>query len=102
MANISKIQLPGSGGVYDIKDAVAIHEADLMSETKLVNAAADGTEISGRVYPVRYDKNGKLAVNVPWAGGDPSAISNAEIDALFPHPSTAIEKITTSQIDALF
>ena len=41
-------------------------KADLTSETKLTNAAADGTETSGRVYPVRLDKNGKLAVNVPW------------------------------------
>ena len=41
-------------------------KANLTSETKLTNAAADGTETSGRVYPVRVDKNGKLAVNVPW------------------------------------
>lgn len=41
-------------------------KANLTSETKLTNAAADGTETSGRVYPVRLDKNGKLAVNVPW------------------------------------
>ena len=41
-------------------------KADLTSETKLTNAATDGTETSGRVYPVRLDKNGKLAVNVPW------------------------------------
>lgn len=42
-------------------------KANLTSETKLTNAAADGTETSGRVYPVRLDKNNKLAVNVPWA-----------------------------------
>lgn len=41
-------------------------KANLTSETKLTNAAADGTETSGRVYPVRLDKNGKMAVNVPW------------------------------------
>lgn len=41
-------------------------KANLTSENKLSNAAADGTETSGRVYPVRLDKNGKLAVNVPW------------------------------------
>lgn len=41
-------------------------KAALTSETKLTNAAADGTETSGRVYPVRLDKNGKLSVNVPW------------------------------------
>lgn len=42
-------------------------KANLTSETKLTNAASDGTETSGRVYPVRLDKNGKLAVNVPWS-----------------------------------
>jgi len=41
-------------------------KANLTSETKLTNAAADGTETAGRVYPVRLDKNSKLAVNVPW------------------------------------
>ncbi len=45
-------------------------KANLTSETKLSNAAADGTETSGRVYPVRLDTNGKLAVNVPWANDD--------------------------------
>ena len=45
-------------------------KANLTSETKLTNAAADGTETSGRVYPVRLDTNGKLAVNVPWANDD--------------------------------
>ena len=45
-------------------------KANLTSETKLSNAAADGTETSGRVYPVRLDKNGKLAVNVPWSDND--------------------------------
>lgn len=45
-------------------------KANLTSETKLTNAASDGTETSGRVYPVRLDKNGKLAVNVPWSDTD--------------------------------
>lgn len=40
--------------------------ADLVSNTKLTNAASAATEIAGRVYPVAMDKNGKLAVNVPW------------------------------------
>ena len=39
---------------------------NITSETKLTNEASDGTETSGRVYPVRLDKNGKLCVNVPW------------------------------------
>lgn len=42
-------------------------KANLTSDDKLTNAAADGTETAGRVYPVRLDKNGKLAVNVPWS-----------------------------------
>ena len=41
-------------------------KADLVSETKLTNAAVAATETSGRVYPVALDKNGDLAVNVPW------------------------------------
>lgn len=41
-------------------------KADLVSETKLTGAATAATETSGRVYPVALDKDGKLAVNVPW------------------------------------
>lgn len=41
-------------------------KANLVSETKLTNSASAATETAGRVYPVALDKNGKLAVNVPW------------------------------------
>lgn len=41
--------------------------ADLLSNNKLSNAARAATETAGRVYPVAMDKNGKLAVNVPWS-----------------------------------
>lgn len=41
-------------------------KANLVSETKLTNAASAATETSGRVYPVALDKDGKLAANVPW------------------------------------
>ena len=41
-------------------------KVDLRSETKLENASASATETAGRVYPVALDKDGKLAVNVPW------------------------------------
>lgn len=41
-------------------------KANLVSETALSNAATAATEVSGRVYPVALDKNGALAVNVPW------------------------------------
>lgn len=51
-------------------------KANLTSETKLTNAAADGTETSGRVYPVRLDKNGKLAVNVPWTDTKVTSAAN--------------------------
>ena len=48
-------------------------KADLVSETKLSNAASAATEVSGRVYPVALDKNGDLAVNVPWTNTTYSA-----------------------------
>lgn len=51
-------------------------KANLTNETKLTNAAADGTETSGRVYPVRLDKNGKLAVNVPWTNVNSSYLTS--------------------------
>ena len=41
-------------------------KVDLVSEIKLSNVASAATETPGRVYPVALDKNGKLAVNVPW------------------------------------
>ena len=41
-------------------------KANLVSETKLANSAAAATEVAGRVYPVALDKDGKMAVNVPW------------------------------------
>ena len=45
-------------------------KANLVSEIKLTNAAAAATETAGRVYPVAVDKDGKLAVNVPWVDTD--------------------------------
>lgn len=44
-------------------------KTQLVSETALTNAATAATEVSGRVYPVAVDANGKLAVNVPWESG---------------------------------
>ena len=55
-------------------------KANLTSYTKLSNAAADGTETANRVYPVRLDKNGKLAVNVPWVDTD-SNTDNTKVTA---------------------
>lgn len=52
-------------------------KADLVSETKLTNAAAAATETAGRVYPVVVDKNGKLAVNVPWTDTTTGTTANS-------------------------
>lgn len=41
-------------------------KANLTSDTALTNAAQSVTESATRVYPVRIDKNSKLAVVVPW------------------------------------
>lgn len=41
-------------------------KVNLLNETQLRNAAVAAAETSGRIYPVALDKNGKLAVNVPW------------------------------------
>lgn len=41
-------------------------KANLISETALTNSASAATEVAGRVYPVALDKDGALAVNVPW------------------------------------
>lgn len=41
-------------------------KVNVTEETRLANSAVDSVETAGRVYPVRLDVNGKLAVNVPW------------------------------------
>ena len=41
-------------------------KAKLRSEALLTNAAAAAVETTDRVYPVALDKDGYLAVNVPW------------------------------------
>ena len=56
----------GTTGLTGSVSTTGSIKADLVSETKLTNAAAAATETSGRVYPVALDTNGKLAVNVPW------------------------------------
>jgi hypothetical protein len=52
------------GGALSTNQTIS---ANLVSNTKLSNAASAATETAGRVYPVAMDKNGKLAVNVPWS-----------------------------------
>lgn len=51
-------------------------KANLRSETKLTNASAAATETAGRVYPVALDKDGKLAVNVPWTDNNTTALGS--------------------------
>lgn len=48
-----------SGGTYDYKVA-------LVNETKASNASAYAAGAASKFYSVQLDKDGKLAVNVPW------------------------------------
>ena len=42
-------------------------KANLASETQFTNSViSEGAEVSTRIYPIRLDRNGKLAVNIPW------------------------------------
>ena len=50
---------------------------NLTSDTQLTNAAQDATETANRVYPVRLDANGKLAVNVPWTSSGAQDMTGA-------------------------
>ena len=56
----------GSGGI----SGTVNYKAALVSET--ADAAAAGT---GKLYAVKIDKNGKLAVNVPWTDTDTGVTS---------------------------
>lgn len=58
----------GSGGI----SGTTTYKAALVSET--ADAAAAGT---GKLYAVKVDKNGKLAVNVPWTDTDTKVTSAA-------------------------
>ena len=58
----------GSGGI----SGTVNYKAALVSET--ADAAAAGT---GKLYAVKVDKNGKLAVNVPWTDTDTKVTSAA-------------------------
>lgn len=69
-------------------------KANLTSETKLANAAADGTETSGRVYPVRLDKNGKLAVNVPWTNVNSGYAASGHTHSLSIATDTGTNELT--------
>lgn len=58
----------GDGGI----SGTVTYKAALVSET--ADAAAAGT---GKLYAVKVDKNGKLAVNVPWTDTDTKVTSAA-------------------------
>ena len=58
----------GEGGI----SGTVNYKASLVSETP--DAAAAGT---GKLYAVKVDKNGKLAVNVPWTDTDTKVTSAA-------------------------
>lgn len=53
-------------------------KAKLRSETALANASAAATETAGRVYPVAQDKDGYLAVNVPWVDTNTQTITGVK------------------------
>ena len=53
-------------------------KANLLSENKLTNASVAATETANRVYPVALDKDGKLAVNVPWTDTNTQTITGVK------------------------
>ena len=56
-------------------------KAKLRSETALTNASSAATEVAGRVYPVAQDKDGYLAVNVPWTDTNTHTITGVKGNA---------------------
>ena len=59
-----------SGGNY-------MYSANLRSTTALNISSVAATTTSGRVYPVAVDKDGYLAVNVPWVEGSGGGAINS-------------------------
>ena len=65
---------PGSGDVSEVRGEKGLTgtvtstgalKADLKSETTMHNAAQNPKDVTGRLYPVSLDANGKLVVSVP-------------------------------------
>lgn len=48
-------------------DSQVLNQSELVSTTKSTIASNTASTTSGRTYPVEYDKNGKLSVNIPWS-----------------------------------
>ena len=77
----------GSGGI----SGTVNYKAALVSET--ADAAAAGT---GKLYAVKVDKNGKLAVNVPWTDTDTKVTSAANHYAPAEDTSAALSASASS------
>ena len=69
-------------------------KANLVSETKSANAATSQTDSSTRIYPVSLDKNGKLAVIVPWTDTD------TKVTAVGNHYTPAADTSAALSVDA--
>ena len=81
----------GNGGI----SGTVNYKAALVSET--ADAAAAGT---GKFYAVKVDKNGKLAVNVPWTDTDTKVTSAANHYAPAADSSAALSANASSTTDA--
>ena len=81
----------GSGGI----SGTVNYKAALVSET--ADAAAAGT---GKLYAVKVDKNGKLAVNVPWTDTDTKVTSAANHYAPAEDTSAALSASASSTTEA--
>lgn len=83
--------ISGGGGI----SGTVNYKAALVSETP--DAAAAGT---GKFYAVKIDKNGKLAVNVPWVDTDTKVTSAANHYAPTADSSAALSASASSTTDA--
>ena len=81
----------GNGGI----SGTVNYKAALVSET--ADAAAAGT---GKLYAVKIDKNGKLAVNVPWTDTDTKVTSAANHYTPAADSSAALSANASSTTDA--
>ena len=74
---------------------------NLISTTQLNNAAANAIETPGKIYPVRLDSNGKLAVNVPWVN-DNTEYSAMSANELKTGTATTSRVMTAANIKSAF
>lgn len=57
-------------------------KADLISDTRLTHEAEDAGDLVNRIYPVRADKNGKLAVSIPWTNVNNNYVTSSGITSM--------------------